>query len=88
MIHEDGTMDVMVDGRVVRRRYSVDITAGFGQQYEPDTYDGEMVMWTVSSDVPTDVPTIIRTQQASGPDYSCACCGPSLRDLLYGDRHE
>lgn len=84
MIHEDGTMDVMVDGQVVRRRYSVDTTAGFGQRYEPETYDGEMAMWTVSS----DVPTIIRTRQASGPDYSCACCGPSLRDLLYGDRHE
>lgn len=83
MIHEDGTMDVMVDGQVVRRRYSVDTTMGFGW-YEPETYDGEMVMWTVSS----DVPTIIRTRQASGPDYSCACCGPSLRDLLCGDRHE
>lgn len=83
MIHEDGTMDVMVEGQVVRRRYSVDTTAGFAR-YEPEAYDGEMVMWTVSS----DVPTIIRTRQASGPDYSCACCGPSLRDLLCGDRHE
>lgn len=85
MIHDDGIMDVMMEGQVVRRRFSINVASDLlgrpqPTTYEPEIYDGEMVMWSVGS----DIPTIIKTRSADGPDYQCQCCGPSLRDLLGG----
>lgn len=65
-IHEDGTMDVKVDGKMERRRYSINHSGPdlMGRsipafdQYEPETRDDEMVMRTISGDV-----FIVRTRE-------------------------
>ena len=65
-IHEDGTMDVKVDGKLERRRYSINRgghdlmgrSIPLFDQYEPETRDGEMVMRTICGDV-----FIVRTQE-------------------------
>lgn len=65
-IHEDGTMDVKVDGKMERRRYFINRSGhdlmgrsipAFGQ-YEPETRDDERVMRTISGDV-----FIVRTRE-------------------------
>lgn len=64
-IHEDGTMDVWIDGKLQRRRYHVQCagTDLMGRcllpMHEPETYDGEMVMRTIG-DI---TPTIIKVQE-------------------------
>lgn len=63
MIYEDGTMDVRIDGKIVRRRYSIDRNAPFSNtyitrmqtKYKPELRDGEEAIFTLSDDIPTIV---------------------------------
>lgn len=63
MIHADGTMDVNVNGKVERRKYSINRDAEFNNRYfariqsryMPETTGNERVFWTHTSDVPTIV---------------------------------
>ena len=67
MIHEDGTMDVRIDGKIVRRRYSIDRNAPFSNtyitrmqtKYKPELRDGEEAIFTLSDDVPTIVSRLV-----------------------------
>lgn len=58
-IHEDGTMDVRIDGKLERRRYHVEcggtdlMGRGVLPMHEPETYDGEIVMRTIGDITPT-----------------------------------
>lgn len=62
-VHEDGTMDVRVDDKPERRRYSINVDSGFSNRYlermqskyEPELRDGEEVFWSIGDDIPTIV---------------------------------
>lgn len=62
-IHEDGTMDVLVDGRSERRRYSINVDAPFENRYiarvqskyAPELREGEEAMYMLDSDTPVIV---------------------------------
>ncbi len=67
MIHENGTMDVRVDGKIERRRYSIDREAPFTNRYiervqtkyKPELREGEEAFFSLGD----DIPTIVLTQQ-------------------------
>lgn len=60
MIHEDGRMDVIIDGETTTRPAEYDYTHNslFGDRnlynfgYAPKTFDGERVAYVIGSDVP------------------------------------
>lgn len=84
-LHDDGTMDVEVGGRIERRRYSV-VSGGVsigGRRvpgldcYEPELHDGEVCMWAIGSLIPIIV-------QAFAPDGKATRgCGRALADGQY-----
>lgn len=62
MIYDNGTMDVMVDGKIERRRYSINVAIEPSnrymqrvQRYEPDLQPNEQCFYTHTSDIPTIV---------------------------------
>ena len=66
MIYDNGTMDVRIDGKVERRRYSINCEAPFSNRYmermqtkyQPELRDGEEAFWMCGD----DIPTIVKTQ--------------------------
>lgn len=62
MIYENGTMDVRVDGKIERRRYSINVGIEPSnrymqrvQRYEPELKPGEQCLYSITDDIPTIV---------------------------------
>lgn len=64
-VHDNGTMDVRIDGKIERRRFSVNRDAPFTNRYldrmqtkyEPELRDGEEAFFSIGDDIPTIVVT-------------------------------
>ena len=60
MIYENGTMDVEVDGKIERRRFTINFDALFTNEYikriqtkyQPELHEGERAVFSVGSDIP------------------------------------
>lgn len=58
MLHDDGTMDVEIDGRIERRRFTMQMPplgALYGSalaQPEPELRAGERAVWGIGDDKP------------------------------------
>lgn len=63
MIYENGTMDVEIDGKIERRRFTINRDAPFTNEYikrvhtkyQPELREGEEAVFYLGSDVPTIV---------------------------------
>lgn len=82
-LHDDGTMDVLVGGVTERRPYTVNFPGGgVLPQYDPEVRDGEQLVRSIGS----LVPTIVQAQAPFKGGYNPV--GPLEQELRrYASEH-